>query len=106
MAPRKRPGIDAINPNPLAPTEPQQGALPVGQQDAMTVSRPDVKPVKGTFYLAPVTFEALGEARVKLRALAAQEDRSAIVDAALALALEDLEHNGAASQLAMRLAKR
>ena len=102
----------AINPDLFAKTEtqqaPPQDALPLRRYDSMTVSQQAIKPVKATFYLAPELVARLATARLRLRGMANQEERtgitlSAIVGAALELALRDLEENGPSSRLASML---
>ena len=110
MAPRKRAAID---PGLFAKTEPasQQDALPLSQQAGIASSEPAGKTVKATFYLDPATLGALDMARAKLRGMAAPEERSsitlsALVDAAIRTALQDLEAEGTVSPLASKMLKR
>jgi hypothetical protein len=73
------------------------------QQDSLTAEKK-----QATLYFSQEATDALERARYTLRQLAYPEQRSAItkssiVEAAFLLALEDLEKNGAESQLAKRL---
>ena len=119
MAPKQRASID---PNLFAKTEPQpaqpQDTLPLRQhdskalrqQDAMTAKPQSGKLVKATIYLPPETLAGLDDARARLRAMMPAGSRaritlSAIVGAALEMALEELERDGEESRLAALLAK-
>ncbi len=105
MAPKRA----AINPNMFDRTEPQpQDVLPVRQQDSKASRQQSGKLVKATVYLPPETIAALDAARVCLRTMVptggrAQITLSAIVGAALELALQDLADRGPESQLAAML---
>ena len=77
-------------------------------------SKPEKKPgarpsVKATFYLTREVLASLEEARLKLREMAKPEGRakitkSLIVEAAIQLAIEELEASGEKSPLAGMLA--
>lgn len=105
MAPKRA----TINTNLFAKTEPQpappQDVLPSRQQDSKAPRQQSVKLVKATVYLPPEAIAALDAARARLRTMAptrgrAQITLSAIVGAALDLALHDLEDSGPESPLA------
>lgn len=107
MPAKKRAPMPDIMGEVLKPAS-QQGAMTVKQQDSIPVSQHDSKPVKATFYLTPDLVARLDAARLHLRGMASVEERagvtlSAIVGAALEMALQDLEDRGPASQLAAML---
>ena len=107
MPAKKRAPMPDIMGEVLRPAS-QQGAMPAQHQDSLPVRQHDSKPVKATFYLAPALVARLDAARLHLRGMAAPQERagvslSAIVGAALRRALQDLEDNGPASQLAAML---
>jgi hypothetical protein len=82
-----------------------QAALPVGQQDVVTLKQPGVKV---TFYVSPEVQARLDMARVRIRGMLTPGERgavtlSSIVEAALSLALDDLENLGAVSRLAVKM---
>ena len=121
MAPR-RAGIDPdmLTPNSLTRSEPasQQDSLSAQQADIL-VSQEAGATAKVTYYLKPETVARLDLARVKLITLATagrgpEQTRgvrrrlnlSAIVDAALTAALEDLDAKQSDSHLAVTLVKR
>jgi hypothetical protein len=69
---------------------------PAKQHDSKTAERRDSKPVKATYYLSRDVLNALDSAQLQLRQQAGAGRRgdvskSAIVEAALRLALDDLE---------------
>jgi hypothetical protein len=80
---------------------------PAHQQDSTPAQQPTSKPKlpKATFYLDRETIERLEKAWMKLRGMAPLETRgqlskSAIVEAAILAAIEDLEKRGEESSLA------
>jgi len=122
MAP-KRAGIDpnTLTPSPLVQIEPvsRQDSISAEQQADILVSQEAGATIKVTFYLNPETVARLDLARVRLIALATagrgpEQTRgvrrrlnlSAIVDAALTAALDDLEAKQSESPLAIILVKR
>lgn len=88
-------------------TEKQQNGKMVNEQDSLPQAQ-DEK-VKATFYLAPSAVEGLEEAWLQLRRQARGGHRrraiskSAIVEAALQLMLEDLDTHGESSQISGKL---
>jgi hypothetical protein len=114
---------------PPATTVSQPTSKPARQNTIKTARPKDSKPVrqkaskpavqeaskpaeqdkaKATFYVSQETLDLLEEGRLRLRRLAKPEDRSqvsksAIVETALAMALEELEASGAESRLARRM---
>jgi hypothetical protein len=75
----------------------------------MPAKQQDAKPVKVTFYLDPGVVAELDAARATLRTITGGRSGvtySAIAQAALRLALDDLQERGPACQLASLLAKR
>ena len=94
---------------PAAPTPPPLAAVPVQQKPAT----PRARKRKATHYLAPTLADRLDAAAHELTTLAGQDThaprriaKSAVVEAALALALADFEAHAAASPLAGRLLQR
>jgi hypothetical protein len=83
---------------------------PAKQQNSKTVERQDVKPVKVTVYLTPNTAVSIDEAQAKLKRLTGmyghEVSKSAIVEAALGMAFEELEGEGENSRLVSLLSKR
>lgn len=76
---------------------------PVSQHNAKV--EPDDK-VKGTFYLSAAVMEQLDDAWLSLRKQAQQRSqvsKSGIVEAALQIALDDIQKRGAKSQVADKL---
>lgn len=90
----------------------KKASKPAEQQDSQP-EEPATRPaeeikLKRTFYLSQAGTNALEELQYHLRRLASLEDRgqisySAIVEAALLQALEELEQQGQASRIASRL---
>jgi hypothetical protein len=109
MAPRKKtPDVMGELLVGHARAAPQPQAIPpVKQQTSLPVDQQDGEKVKATYYLSPHTLDALEAAKLQLRRLARRKKRaissSAIVDAALKMALADLEAGGADSALASML---
>jgi hypothetical protein len=110
------------------PEERQQSGKPANQQDSKASSRQAVRPakrqavktlrqrlasedkVKVTLYLSPETAYALDGAKLELRRLVKPDNlkdvtKSSITEAAIVLALQDLEAKGNKSALATELAK-
>jgi len=90
----------------------QHAGKPVRQQARKPAKKEepagDQETLKATFYLSQEAIDALEEARLRLRKMAGKDERariskSAIVDAAILLAKEDLEAKAEKSQLAGRL---
>ena len=94
---------------PAAPTPPPLAAVPTQTKPAA----PRARKRKATHYLAPELADRLDAAAHELTTLAGQDAqtprriaKSALVEAALALALADFEAQAAASPLAGRLLQR
>ncbi|QAZ68828.1 hypothetical protein [Solidesulfovibrio carbinolicus] len=94
---------------PAAPTPPPLAAVPAQPKPAA----PRPRKRKATHYLAPKLADRLDAATHELATLAGQDGqaprriaKSAVVEAALALALADFEAHAAASPLAGRLLQR
>ncbi|WP_043599966.1 hypothetical protein [Solidesulfovibrio magneticus] len=94
---------------PAAPTPPPLAAVPAQPKPAA----PRARKRKATHYLAPKLADRLDAAAHELATLAGQDGqaprriaKSAVVEAALALALADFEAHAAASPLAGRLLQR
>jgi hypothetical protein len=102
------------------PEERQQTSKPVNQQDSKTAKRQAVKPLrqrlasedktKVTLYLSPDTAFDLDGAKLQLRRLVKPDNlkdvtKSSIAEAALILALQDLEAQGEESAIARELRK-
>ena len=87
--------------------ENQEDSIPVRQKDVELASRSDAEKVKATFYLSQEAVDALDEAWYRLRRLTkthkGRVSKSAIVDIAVQMTLEDLEAEGPESHLARKM---
>jgi hypothetical protein len=89
----------------------EQASKQEGLQANTVTSTPatEERPAAVSFYLPPSVIDALDEGQAVLRKMAREHGRrgrvtkSAILEAALRAALEDLEANGKASMLASKL---
>lgn len=84
---------------------PEEAGTPERQPASVPAKPSSDEKTKATYYLSESTVDALEEAWLKLRRMADSDARkqiskSLIVDAALQIALVDLEENGEVSRLA------
>jgi hypothetical protein len=107
----RRPTPDILG-GPPTPDDPgtlaHQRASAPDQTTPRAPVEPPVERVKATFYLHPEVLECLEDAWYQLRKFAKGTERgkvskSLIVEVALQLALQDLEGQGEASQLASKM---